>query len=220
MDNYIKISPSIITSDWYKNSKARHLLFHLLLKANRVDDDRCDRGQLLTTLGQLILQVAMTMQELRTCMNHLRSEGELTINAENKKFLLTLVKYNDYALDDNGSSEHFNHNLLSSPLHDKTARLRMNEVISSTSLHRIDWGLILFMFNRLTGNRLMQVSPAAKRNIEDLFVAKWRYTALETSIIECLKHEPHHLISTEKLTLEFCSDPARVEKSVWKNFKS
>lgn len=77
-----------------------HIFSHLLNKANYEDKYwqgiLVKRGQLITSLPHLSEETGISIQSVRTCLNHLKSTGEITDKSTNKYRLITIVKYNTY----------------------------------------------------------------------------------------------------------------------------
>src|ERR1039458_1195447 len=104
MESFIIIYRKLIEWNWYRDSKTLHLFIHFLLKANWDDSDyygeKVMRGQLITGWVSVNKDTGLTRREYRTCVNHLKSTGEITVKTTNKYSLVTIVKYNEYQSKD------------------------------------------------------------------------------------------------------------------------
>lgn len=98
--SFIKILRKFTEWQWYNKSEMVHLFIHLLLKANyakgNFQGQDVERGQLISGLQKLNKDTGISEQSIRTCLNRLKSTGEITIKSTNKFSLITIVKYEDY----------------------------------------------------------------------------------------------------------------------------
>lgn len=98
--SFIKILRKFTDWEWYKKSEMIHLFIHLLLKANYTkgsfQGQDVERGQLISGLHKLNKDTGISEQSIRTCLNRLKSTGEITIKSTNQFSLITIVKYEDY----------------------------------------------------------------------------------------------------------------------------
>jgi len=101
---FIKIHRKMLEWEWYKDTNTFCLFLHCLLIANWKDGKfmGCDipRGSFVSSYSQLAQQTNMSVQNVRTAINHLKSTGELTVNSHAKFSIFTVVNYNRYQ-DDN-----------------------------------------------------------------------------------------------------------------------
>lgn len=110
MEGFIKLDRAL--NYWRYKRKPLYvaLWVHLLQCANYKDgydgDIEVKRGQLLTNTKKLADETGLTVQNVRTILNHLCGE-ELTIKSTNKYSLITIVKYEFYQ----GSSEQSNNQI-------------------------------------------------------------------------------------------------------------
>lgn len=86
--------------EWYQKSEMVHLFLHLLLLANHEQGHwqghTIERGQLITGLHSLKRDTGISTRTLRTCLERLKSTGEITSKTTNKFRIITIVKYEDY----------------------------------------------------------------------------------------------------------------------------
>lgn len=101
--NWITINRKIREWEWYKKPDMVLLFIDLLLSANFEDSkwegQTIKRGQVVTGLKRLHKNTGISVQSLRTCLNRLKSTGEITSTSTNKYRIITIVKYNEYQLD-------------------------------------------------------------------------------------------------------------------------
>lgn len=98
--NWIKIYRSLLDWEWYKTPNMFHFFSHCLLKANYKDKRWqgivIPRGSFITSRATLAHETGLSEQQIRTCIERLKSTSELTSKTTNRFTLLTVVKYEDY----------------------------------------------------------------------------------------------------------------------------
>lgn len=96
----IRISRSITDWRWYDNPIMVYVWLHLLLMANWRDKEWHDkvikRGSFVTTLSSLSGQLNLSFQQVRTCLDRLKSGGEIKTTSSNSFTIITICKYDDY----------------------------------------------------------------------------------------------------------------------------
>jgi hypothetical protein len=105
MDGWIKLHRKFCKWEWYDKSEMVHLFIHLLLNANHEDKKWrgviIKRGELATGLSSLKAKTHISIRTLRTCINRLKSTGELTRKVTNKYSILTICNYESYQCQEN-----------------------------------------------------------------------------------------------------------------------
>ena len=100
---FILLYRQITEWEWYKNPNTFRVFLHCLLMANftdgRFEGKPVNRGQFVTSLPSLAKQTSLSIQQVRTALEHLKSTGEITDKAYNKYRVITVVKYDDYQKD-------------------------------------------------------------------------------------------------------------------------
>ena len=95
--NYIKLNRKILEWGWYTDTNTFKLFLHLLLSANYKDGEflgiQIKRGQALKSISKLSFETGLTVQNIRTAINHLKSTGEITCNPTKYGQLITVEKY-------------------------------------------------------------------------------------------------------------------------------
>jgi len=104
MEGWVKIHRKIAKWEWYHKSEMVHLFIHFLILANHKDNkwqgQIVKRGQFITGLDSLNKATGISVQTIRTCINKLKSTGELTNQSTNRFRLITLLNWTDYQLND------------------------------------------------------------------------------------------------------------------------
>lgn len=99
-DKWIKIFTKFLNWEWYKDQNTKALFIHCLLKANwkegRFEGHVIPRGSFVTSLQSLSKELGMSVQSVRTSLNHLISTGELTSKNTNKFRIISIKNYTLY----------------------------------------------------------------------------------------------------------------------------
>lgn len=102
--NYIKISRKLLDWEWYKNINTKVLFIHMLLRANwkdrKFEAKTIPRGSFVSSLPQLSLETGLTVREVRTAIEHLKTTGELTVKSSSKNSVFTINNYSLYQTSD------------------------------------------------------------------------------------------------------------------------
>lgn len=97
---FIKLHRKMLDWEWYKDTNTFALFIHCLLIANWKDGRfmgrAIPRGSFVSSYPQLAQQTNMSIQNVRTALNHLKSTGELTVKTTSKFSVFTVVNYNRY----------------------------------------------------------------------------------------------------------------------------
>jgi hypothetical protein len=97
---FIKIHRKIIDWEWYSDTNTFRVFLHLLLTANfenkKWQGIEIARGQLITSLEKLAKSTSLSIQQVRTALDKLKSTHEITIKATNAYTFITLTNYNVY----------------------------------------------------------------------------------------------------------------------------
>lgn len=104
MAGWVKIHRDLLDWEWYDDINTMRLWFHLLLTVNYEDKKWrgmvIKRGQKVTSYANLSEETGLSVRSIRTCLERLKSTGELTIKTTNKNTVLTVVKYALYQDND------------------------------------------------------------------------------------------------------------------------
>lgn len=97
---YIKLHRSLLDWEWYHDLNTRILFLHLLLTANYEDKKWMGmvvkRGQRVCSYKGLSQESGLSLQSVRTALNHLKSTGEVTYQAAPQYGLITISNYEKY----------------------------------------------------------------------------------------------------------------------------
>ena len=134
---FILLFRQITEWEWYQNPNTFRLFVHCLLMANytdgRFEGKEIKRGQFVTSLPSLSKQTKLSIQQVRTALDHLKSTGEITDRIFPKYRVITVVKYNDYQDDNrqNNSQSTANQQAINSNITIITKKQRKKETILS-----------------------------------------------------------------------------------------
>lgn len=96
----MRLHRQLLEWEWFDNSQMVHIWVYFLLKANYQDNKwhgiDIPRGSFITSLDTICKDTGLSLQSVRTCMNKLKSTGEITIKSTNKYSVITICKYETY----------------------------------------------------------------------------------------------------------------------------
>lgn len=99
-EGYIKVFRSIEDWEWIGNPNMLCLWIHLLLMANREDDEwrgiSIPRGSLITSRSQLAEVSGLTDNQVRRCIENLQNSQQITSKTTNKYTIITICNYESY----------------------------------------------------------------------------------------------------------------------------
>lgn len=109
MDGYIKLHRKMIEWEWYSDPNTKIVFLHLLLKANfkpvKFKGLELDAGELITTLPELAKSLQLTVQNVRTAIEHLKSTGEITVKTTNRFSVVTIENWTMYQVEEHVSNK-------------------------------------------------------------------------------------------------------------------
>ena len=112
MNGWIKLHRSILEWEWYNDNNTKIVFLHLLLTANHKEKKwqgiTIKRGQKLTSLQHLAEETNLSMQQVRTALDKLKSTNEITTKSTNRNTLITIEKYSDYQDKDEDNNKQDN----------------------------------------------------------------------------------------------------------------
>jgi len=111
---YIKLDRHILEWGWYQDANTTRLFIHLLLKANIKDKEwmgnKIQRGDLATSYSNLAKELDMSIQNVRTALEHLKLTSEVTIKSHNKYTIITISNYDKYQCDNTQANKQVTNN--------------------------------------------------------------------------------------------------------------
>lgn len=115
MDGYIKIYRSLLNWEWYDDVNTKVVFLHLLLNANWKESKYhgydVPAGGLVIGLNSLSKRLGISVQSLRTALNHLKSTGEITIKSTNKFSVITIANWEKFQVLNDEANKQINKQL-------------------------------------------------------------------------------------------------------------
>lgn len=109
---YIKLYRSLLDWEWYSDINTTRLFLHILFKANHIDKkwhgNMIQKGSFITGMSKLSQETKLSVQQIRTSLNKLKSTNEITSKSTNEFTLITVEKYADYQCADNEDNKPIN----------------------------------------------------------------------------------------------------------------
>jgi len=100
---FVKFYKKMLEWEWYDDQNTCRLWIHCLLKANwkpcRWHGIEIDPGQFITSLQSLSDETGLTINQVRTALDHLKSTGEITSKSQAKCRIITVNAWSDYQGD-------------------------------------------------------------------------------------------------------------------------
>ena len=97
---FIKLDRNIIRWRWFKSRTTLQVFIWLLLNANVADHEFeheiIHRGQIATSYKTIENATAMTSQQVRNAIYHLKQTGEITSRSTNRYQVISIVNYDLY----------------------------------------------------------------------------------------------------------------------------
>lgn len=102
---WLKLFRCFTEWEWYSDTNTVRLFLHLLLRVNyrerRWKGVIIPRGSMVTSLAALAAETTLSVQNVRTCLAHLKSTGEIRVETTP---CYTLITVNNYARYQDGGT--------------------------------------------------------------------------------------------------------------------
>lgn len=99
-NGYMWLHRQLLDWEWFENSHMVHLWVYFLLKANYQDKKwrgiDIPRGSFVTSLDTISKDTKLSIQSIRTCIEKLKSTGEITVESTHRYSIVTICKYDNY----------------------------------------------------------------------------------------------------------------------------
>lgn len=96
-EGFVKVPRTMLEWGWLDDGNTLKVYMVLLLSANWKDVEwhgiKLKRGQLVTSYPKLAEKCSMSVQEIRTVFNRLKSTGDITVETTSKFSIVTVKKY-------------------------------------------------------------------------------------------------------------------------------
>lgn len=111
MGGYVKLYRSIEQWEWYTDIPTKTLFLHCLIKANHRPNKwhgiTIEPGTFVTSYSKLARETGLSVKQVRTALNHLKSTSEVAHETTSEYSVITIVKWSDYQVldDEQGTPE-------------------------------------------------------------------------------------------------------------------
>lgn len=147
---WIKLYSKLLNWEWYSNINIKVLFIHCLLKANYKDKmwqgTIIKRGSFITSREKLSEETGLTVQQIRTSLNKLKSTNEITIDTSNKFTLISIVNYEMYQQNNQENNQQITNN-----------QPAINQQITTTSEYTEYQNNIYFFLEEIFGRTITQI---------------------------------------------------------------
>jgi hypothetical protein len=100
---WIQLHRQILNWEWYSDTNTFRLFLHLLLTANFKDQKYqgklIKKGTLITGRDKLSYETGLSVREVRTCLERLKSTNEIAIKSNSKGTEIQVVNYDKYQIE-------------------------------------------------------------------------------------------------------------------------
>ena len=107
-DAFIKLYKKMLEWEWYDDNNTKIVFLHCLLKANWKSGSwhgiSYDPGQFITSLPSLAAETHLSVQQVRTAIEHLKSTGEITDFRQSNCRVITVNNWDAYQGDNRRSN--------------------------------------------------------------------------------------------------------------------
>ena len=104
-EGYVRLSRKILDWEWIDNSITFHVFVYLLLNAYYEDSKYrgydVKRGDVIIKLDSLAKRLCLSVSNVRTALNHLKSTNEIVIKTTNKFSIVTICNYDSWQSTNN-----------------------------------------------------------------------------------------------------------------------
>lgn len=113
-EGYIKLYRKMMKWGWYTDTNAKCVFLHLLFLAQYEEcfyrGVKLDVGQAVTSIREIATQTGISVQSVRTALDHLKSTQEITQLPHGKFSVFTVKKYSEYQGDNTISNNQVTQN--------------------------------------------------------------------------------------------------------------
>ncbi len=125
-ETFIKLYRSLTEWEWYKDTNTKSLFLHLLLtveiKEKKFQGYTIPKGSRVCSYPKLAEETGLSVQSVRTAINHLKSTGELTVSKTPKFSIISMVNWGRYQGHQQGNQQSTNSQLTVNQQHPKNIR--------------------------------------------------------------------------------------------------
>jgi len=173
------------------------VFLHCLLMANHKDKKYrgavVERGSFLTGRDTLASQTGLTVQQIRTSLNKLKSTNELTIKSSKQGTVIQVVSYDKYQEVTNESTTHQpdSNQIVTINKKNKNIKNEKNKTLADAETHEISWS-----------------SAGGWQNISADDIKQWDAAYPNANVTQQIEAMNQWLIS----------NPSKAKKKLWRKF--
>lgn len=112
MEGWIKIHRKMINWGWFKDSNTQHTFLYLLLTVAHKDTTYrgvpINKGSTHSSLNIISRATGLSLQSVRTSLDHLKSTGEITITSTKRGSVITISNYDNYQIHEKTNNKESN----------------------------------------------------------------------------------------------------------------
>jgi predicted transcriptional regulator len=196
-NGWIKLHRSLLEWEWYDDINVMRVFLHCLLMANHKDKKYrgavVERGSFLTGRDTLASQTGLTVQQIRTSLNKLKSTNELTIKSSKQGTVIQVVSYDKYQEVTNESTTHQpdSNQIVTINKKNKNIKNEKNKTLADAETHEISWS-----------------SAGGWQNISADDIKQWDAAYPNANVTQQIEAMNQWLIS----------NPSKAKKKLWRKF--
>jgi len=196
-NGWIKLHRSLLDWEWYDDINVMRVFLHCLLMANHKDKKYrgsvVERGSFLTGRDTLASQTGLTVQQIRTSLNKLKSTNELTIKSSKQGTVIQVVSYDKYQEVTNESTTHQpdSNQIVTTNKKNKNKKNEKKNTLADAETHDISWS-----------------SAGGWQNISADDIKQWDVAYPNANVAQQIEAMNQWLIS----------NPSKAKKKLWRKF--
>lgn len=101
-NGYIKLYRKFKDWEWFNEPGMVVIFIYFLLQANYAEKEwrgvKINKGQLITSKPKISKNTGLSIQNIKTCIQRLKSTDEITVKTTAKYSIITIVNYNKYQM--------------------------------------------------------------------------------------------------------------------------
>ena len=101
---FISLHRKLLNWEWFTDVNVCHVFIYCLLRANykptKWRGQEIKRGEFITSLNNIATGTGLTVSQVRTAINKLKSTHELTHKGQAKNSIITVNNWSEYQLSD------------------------------------------------------------------------------------------------------------------------
>lgn len=179
---WIKLHRKLQEWEWFNDSKVVHVFIHCLLSANHKSKKwrgiTIDSGQFISSQQHLSDALGLSIRQIRTVLDKLKSTGELTVKTTNKYSIISITNWESYQMVDSQDVSQVTHerqsndNQMTTNKNVNNEENEKNNITSlSTKADHIPYQKIVDLYHELLPDlpRVAKLTPKRKGQIRQRY---------------------------------------------------